>query len=281
MMNWEFENSLISEDIRENFICGTDEAGRGPLAGDVYAAAVILPHGIEIDGLFDSKILSPKRRERLFDIIVEKALDYAIESATINEIDKINILNASLRAMRRAVDKLNIKPDFVLIDGLFDSKILSPKRREKLYEIIIDKAVDYAVESATINEIDKINILNASLRAMRRAVDKLKIKPDFVLVDGHIVRGFDDLKAVGVVKGDTVSPNIAAASILAKVARDRYMRELAEFYPLYKFENNKGYGTAEHIYRLKMFGKSPVHRESFLRKILPEGELPQIEIEEM
>ena len=105
MMNWELEDSLINKDIRENFICGTDEAGRGPLAGDVYAAAVILPHGIEIDGLFDSKLLSPKRREKLYDIIIEKALAYAVDSATIDEIDKYNILNASLKAMRRAVDK--------------------------------------------------------------------------------------------------------------------------------------------------------------------------------
>ena len=117
MMNWELENSLICENIRENFICGTDEAGRGPLAGDVYAAAVILPHGLEIDGLFDSKALTPKRREILYDIITEHALDYAVDYATIHEIDKFNILNASLRAMRKAVNKLKIKPDYVLVDG--------------------------------------------------------------------------------------------------------------------------------------------------------------------
>jgi ribonuclease HII len=212
MMNWELENSLLSENIRENFICGTDEAGRGPLAGDVYAAAVILPHGLEIEGLLDSKILSPKRREILFDIITTVSLDFCIAAATIDEIDNYNILNASLMAMRCAVDNL-------------------------------------------------------------------QIKPDFVLVDGHIIRGFDDVNTCGIVKGDSLSPNIAAASILAKVARDRYMRELAEMYPLYKFENNKGYPTAEHIERLVAFGKSPVHRESFLKKILPEGELAQIEIQ--
>ena len=189
-------------------VAGIDEAGRGPLAGDVYAAAVILPHGIEIEGLFDSKSLSPKRREKLYDIIVEKALDYAVAYSNINEIDDLNILNASLKAMRRAVDKLTITPDYILIDG-------------------------------------------------------------------HIVRYFGDLNEQGVmtkgiVKGDSLSPNIAAASILAKVERDRYMRELAEMYPFYKFEKNKGYPTKEHIERLIAFGKSPVHRESFLKKILPE-----------
>ena len=202
-MNWELENSLIGGGIRENYICGTDEAGRGPIAGDVYAAAVILPHGLEIEGLSDSKLLSPKRREKLYDIIVEKALAYS-------------------------------------------------------------------VGTSTIHEIDNLNILNASLRAMRRAVGNLKIKPDYILIDGNIVRGFDDLNTCGIIKGDSISPNIAAASILAKVERDRYMRELAEMYPFYKFENNKGYATREHIERLIAFGKSPVHRDSFLRKILPE-----------
>jgi len=212
MMNWELENGLLGDEfgIREGFICGTDEAGRGPLAGDVYAAAVILPHGLEIEGLFDSKLRSPKQREKLYDIITEKALDYAVGAATINKIH-----------------------DF--------------------------------------------NILNASLRAMRRAVDKLKLKPDYILIDGAVVRGFDDLIERGVMvrgvpKGDSISPNIAAASILAKVERDKYMRELAEMYPFYKFENNKGYATKEHIERLVAFGKSPVHRDSFLTRILPEDE---------
>jgi ribonuclease HII len=207
MMNWELENSILRENkgIRENFICGTDEAGRGPLAGDVYAAAVILPHGIEIDGLFDSKKLSGKKREKLFDIITEKALAYDIASASIDEIDNLNILNAALLAMRRAVNALSVK-----------------------------------------------------------------LSPDYILIDGHIVRGFDGYKYKGVIRGDAISPNIAAASILAKVSRDRYMRELDEMYPYYHFRKNKGYATKDHIMRLRAFGECHAHRKSFLKKILPE-----------
>ena len=200
-MNWNLENSFLCDEIRENFICGTDEAGRGPLAGDVYAAAVILPHGIEIDGLFDSKLLTEKRRENLYDIIIEKALSYSIQSASIEEIQEINILNASLLAMRRAVDSLTLKPDIVLIDG-------------------------------------------------------------------NIVRGFAGLNAKSIIRGDTLSPNIAAASILAKVTRDRYMKELDEIYPEYNFKQNKGYPTKEHASSIRKYGASPVHRIHFLKKIL-------------
>ena len=202
MMNWELENNILREhkDIRVNYICGTDEAGRGPLAGDVYAAAVILPHNLEIDGLYDSKKLSEKMREKLYDIIIGKAIAYAVASATIDEIDKFNILNASLLAMRRAVIDLSVK-----------------------------------------------------------------IKPDYILVDGNIVRGFGDYKYKGIIKGDTLSPNIAAASILAKVSRDRYMKELDEMYPLYHFSKNKGYATKDHILRLQNFGASHAHRKSFLK----------------
>ena len=235
MMNWELENSFLSEGaesgeylieddgaiingisnkVRKNFICGTDEAGRGPLAGDVYAAAVILPHGLEIEGLADSKNLSPKKREKLYDIITEKALAYAIATANIDEIDTVNILNAALLAMRRAVDALPFKPDYVLIDG-------------------------------------------------------------------HIVRGFDGLNCTGIVKGDAKSPNIAAASILAKVARDRYMRELDEMYPLYHFARNKGYPTPEHKFRLQAFGECPAHRRTFLKKILTDDVQIQIKLEEL
>ena len=200
-MNWNLENSFLCGEVRENFICGTDEAGRGPLAGDVYAAAVILPHGIEID-------------------------------------------------------------------GLADSKHLTEKSREKLYDIIIEKAVSYSIQSASIDEIQEINILNASLLAMRRSVEGLMVTPDMVLIDGNIVRGFEKFNVKNIIKGDTLSPNIAAASILAKVTRDRYMKKLDEIYPEYNFRQNKGYPTKEHIANIKLYGVSPVHRLSFLKNIL-------------
>ena len=204
-MNWNLENSFLCDEVRENFTCGTDEAGRGPLAGDVYAAAVILPHGIEID-------------------------------------------------------------------GLSDSKDLTEKRRDKLYDIIIEKAVSYSIQSASIEEIQEINILNASLLAMRRAVEGVAVKPDIVLIDGNIVRGFERFNVKNIIKGDTLSPNIAAASILAKVTRDRYMKKLDEIYPEYNFKQNKGYPTKEHIAAIRLYGESPVHRRSFLKKILGGGD---------
>ena len=181
-------------------ICGIDEAGRGPLAGPVYAAAVILPFDLEIDGLNDSKKLTEKKREPLFDIICEKAISYSVGIATEEEIDEINILNATFLAMRRAVDGLSIKPDYALIDG---------------------------------NQHPKLSI------------------PDET-----------------VVKGDGKSMSIAAASILAKVSRDRFMLEIAEKYPEYCFEKHKGYGTKLHYEMIEKYGVSQVHRRSFLKKIL-------------
>lgn len=183
-----------------NIICGTDEAGRGPLAGPVYAAAVILPEGLLIPGLNDSKKLSEKRREELFDVITEKALAYSIAAA--------------------------------------DEK-----------------------------RIDEINILNASLEAMNIAVGALDIKPDFVLVDGNTTRGLC-FPCEAVVKGDAKSASIAAASILAKVSRDRYMMKMAEEYPQYGFEKHKGYGTKAHSESILKYGPCPIHRRSFLKKLL-------------
>lgn len=203
-MNWNLETNFLCDEVRENFICGTDEAGRGPLAGDVYAAAVILPHGIDIQGLSDSKNLTEKRREKLYDIIIEKAISYSIQSASIDEIEEINILNASLLAMRRAVEELTVEPDIVLIDG-------------------------------------------------------------------NIVRGFRAYNTKCIVKGDSLSPNIAAASILAKVTRDKYMKDLDKMYPEYNFKQHKGYPTKEHIELVRLYGASPVHRMSFLKKILRGG----------
>ena len=181
-------------------ICGIDEAGRGPLAGPVYAAAVILPLGLSIEGLNDSKKISEKKREQLFDVICEKAVDYSIGIATEQEIDEINILNATFLAMHRAVEGLKTKPDYALIDG---------------------------------NQYPRI---------------------PFVMEET-------------VVKGDAKSMSIAAASILAKVSRDRFMLEKAKEYPQYQFEKHKGYGTKLHYEMLKEYGPSPIHRMSFLKKL--------------
>jgi len=198
------KKSVLTFDIEKEFllkgykvICGTDEAGRGPLAGDVYAAACILPLDFEIEGLNDSKKLSETRREELFD------------------------------------------------------KICS-------------LAVAYSIQTASVEEIDTLNILNAAQLAMRRAVESLTLSPDAVLVDGNVARGFN-IPAFPVVKGDSKSPSIAAASILAKVARDRAMLMLDRLYPEYGFAKHKGYPTKEHMEAVRKFGPSPVHRKTFLK----------------
>ena len=180
-------------------VCGIDEAGRGPLAGPVYAAAVILPAGCVIDGLNDSKKLSEKKRERLFDIITAKAVAYGIAWADEKEIDEINILQATYLAMRRAVEALGCIPDLALVDG------------------------------------NGIPPLGVSTRA--------------------------------IVKGDATCMSIAAASILAKVSRDRFMAELDRQYPDYQFIKHKGYGTPLHYEMIQANGISPVHRMSFLKKM--------------
>ena len=194
---WEIENGL-----NVGVICGVDEAGRGPLAGPVCAAAVILPQGEIIPGLNDSKKLTDKKRRELFPIIKEKAVAYGIAFATEQEIDEINILQATFLAMQRALDQLTVRPDLALIDG----------NREK----------DFGIPVKTI------------------------------------------------VKGDSLSANIAAASILAKVTRDNLMQEMAETYPQYGFEIHKGYGTKAHYEALSTYGPSPVHRMTFLKKFYGE-----------
>ena len=199
-MNWDIENKIKSQGY--SVICGCDEAGRGPLAGPVFAAAVILPENIDIPKLNDSKKLTEKQRDKLFDLIKESA-------------------------------------------------------------------VDYCIAQASVEEIEEINILNASMLAMKRAVDGLKTKPDFALIDGNIARGFD-IPATPIIKGDALSPSIAAASILAKVARDRYCLEMDKAHPEYGFAKHKGYGTKDHREALLKYGPSPMHRKSFLKKLLGE-----------
>lgn len=187
-----------------NVICGVDEAGRGPLAGPVFAAAVILPDGH-------------------------------------------------------------------MIDGVNDSKKLSKKKRDLLYDKIVDECVCYSVGIATEKEIDEINILQATFLAMKRAVDGLEIKPDLALVDGNRIPPLDnDVQTI--VKGDGKSASIAAASIIAKVSRDRYMLKLAEQYPQYAFERHKGYPTKLHYEKISEYGISDVHRKSFLKKVLNNNE---------
>ena len=193
---WEIEDSFYARGI--STICGVDEAGRGPLAGPVCAAAVILPPHLDIPGLNDSKKLTDKRRRELVPIIKEQALAYGIAFATHEEIDEINILQATFLAMRRALDQLSIKPELALIDG----------NREK----------DFGVPVKTV------------------------------------------------VKGDSLSANIAAASILAKVTRDDWMEEMAKTYPEYGFGIHKGYGTKAHYAALTEFGATPIHRMTFLKK---------------
>ena len=178
-------------------VCGVDEAGRGPLCGPVAAAAVILP------------------------------------------------------------------PDAV-IEGLNDSKKLSPEKRERLFEIIQNTAVAWCIAEASVEEIDRLNILEADLLAMRRAIAGLKVPADYALIDGNIARGFS-IPARAVIHGDAISPSIAAASILAKVHRDRLCEELDRAYPQYGIAQHKGYGTKAHIEALRKYGPSPIHRKLFIR----------------
>lgn len=199
MVDFEIEKEYTEKGFQ--LICGIDEAGRGPLAGPVCAAAVILPIGTEIEGLNDSKKLTEKKREMLFPIITKKAIAYGIGFASEQEIDEINILNATFLAMRRAVEALGISPDLLLIDG---------------------------------NQKPKIGVG----------------------------------EEVTVIKGDAKSVSVAAASVLAKVSRDRYMLEKAQEYPQYAFEKHKGYGTKLHYEKIAEYGVSPIHRKTFLKKIL-------------
>lgn len=191
---WEIESELPFD-----LICGVDEAGRGPLAGPVCAAAVILPKGLVIPGLNDSKKLSDKRRRELFPIIQQEAVSFGIAFASQEEIDEINILQATFLAMRRAMEQLNPQPEFALIDG--------------------NRETDFGVPCKTV------------------------------------------------IKGDSLSANIAAASVLAKVTRDNWMMKAAEKYPGYGFEIHKGYGTKAHYAALEKLGPCPIHRRSFLKKL--------------
>ena len=194
---WTLENEIYDSGVR--LLCGVDEAGRGPLAGPVCAAAVILPRGIQINGLNDSKKLSEKKREALYDLIIEEAVAYGIAFATVEEIEEHNILNATFLAMNRALAMLKPVPELALIDGNRNTGIELPSRC--------------------------------------------------------------------VVGGDGCCADIAAASILAKVTRDRYMDSMAKQYPEYGFDRHKGYGTKAHYAAIREFGPCPIHRLSFLKRM--------------
>lgn len=193
---WEIEENCFAQGY--SLICGVDEAGRGPLAGPVCAAAVILPRNLKLPGLNDSKKLTDKKRRELFPLIKEQAVSYGIGFASQQEIDEINILQATFLAMQRAIDQLQVRPDLALIDG----------NRQK----------DFGVAARTV------------------------------------------------VKGDSLSASIAAASVLAKVSRDDVMLQMAERYPQYGFDIHKGYGTKAHYASLTEYGPSPIHRMTFLKK---------------
>lgn len=198
---WEIENRHFQQGIVT--ICGVDEAGRGPLAGPVCAAAVILPPNLEIPGLTDSKKLSDKRRRELYPVIMEQAIAYGIGLASHEEIDQINILQATFLAMERAMAQLTVRPDLALIDG--------------------NRQRDFGLPVETV------------------------------------------------VKGDSLSASIAAASVLAKVTRDDIMLEMAQLHPGYGFEIHKGYGTKAHYQALQELGLSPIHRMTFLKKFYGNG----------
>lgn len=198
MVDYEYERNAVQQGYTA--VCGIDEAGRGPLAGPVYAAAVILPDGLEIPGLNDSKKLTEKKREALFDEICQKAIAYGIGCASEQEIDEINILQATYLAMRRAVEQLSVPADYALVDG--------------------NRMPPLAIPGETV------------------------------------------------VKGDAKSASIAAASILAKVSRDRVMLLMDPVYPQYQFAKHKGYGTKVHREALLTYGPCPIHRKTFLTKIL-------------
>lgn len=201
MPNWELEREAIAQGYRS--VCGCDEAGAGPLAGRVYAGAVILPEGAELLWLNDSKKVTEKRRNSLYDQIIAQAIAWAVAWVEPEEIDRIDILNSRVKAMQMAIDQLNPQADFALIDG----------------------NRDHGKQCAIIT------------------THKLAVK------------------------GDSLSVSIAAASILAKVSRDRYMMEMGKLYPQYEFERHKGYPTKRHYELLRKYGPSPIHRRSFLKKL--------------
>jgi ribonuclease HII len=242
-------------------IAGCDEVGRGCLAGPVVAAAVVLPPDFPYPLMKDSKQLTAKQRILLDAIIREEAIDRAIGLASPQEIDQINILNTSHLAMHRAINQLKIRPG--LYPLLKDSKQLTAKQRILLDAIIQEEAIDWAIGFASPQEIDQINILNASLLAMHRAIDQLKTRPEILLIDGNIFKPYPNIKHKCIIRGDEQVSSIAAASVIAKVYRDRYMEELSLQIPGYGWEHNMGYPTKAHRLAIHELGITAYHRKTF------------------
>lgn len=252
MLDFNYEDKFRS-DSGYRIICGVDEAGRGPLAGPVVAAVCILEPGTAsaIEGLNDSKVISPKKRERIYNIITSSSISWCSAQAVVDEIDSINILNATMLAMNRAIFGL------ALTNETFEHFIM----RDRMIE-------DYMTfKSSSHTEILNQSYVRSGLLARGGSSisfgDGVPVMPELALIDGNTKKNIT-IDAIPVIKGDTLVPSIAAASIIAKVTRDRMCIDMHNKFPEYGFDRHKGYPTREHMMKIINYGPSPYHRKSFL-----------------